>query len=822
MCFRKGTGLLLKRPLFSAAIIQLLAVLTACGSYKHFNIKTAAVILILLGIFLLTIFLVYIRYKKISVINVLMFIIYPITIINVFIYGSDLDTLSGVKEFNGIVADINIKEDYSAVYLKKNNISKAGIILYTSDKDIRPGDTVSVLGKISSWESPRNEGNFDSRSYYVSSGFMYKCDVQKITILNRDEQRLETALYKLKLRIKAVFKKVYEPVNAGLMESIVLGDKYEADNEIKELYQKSGISHLLAISGLHISIAGMSVYKLLRKRMGQAAGAFFGIIVIIMYLMLVGNPISAVRAACMLVIAIMADVRARTCDLLTALSIASIFQVSSNPFVVYNISYIMSFLAVIGIVLVKPCLMDNSKTLVFIKKKNVKVRTFRENLLYMAADAFSFSVAIQLATLPAVLYYSYQISIVAIILNCIVIPLMPLVMASGIITGFVGLFSINAALFFAGASNYILNIYTYICNIVSDLKYGIYVTGRPEIKQIILYAVVILIFIIINLESVKFYAKKYLYKFNIIRGFSEVLDFQKYLNAIAIFVIVIAAANMRYVQKEQLVIKMLDVGQGDCIYMHKKSGETYLFDGGSTDIKKVGKYRIYPAIRAMGKKSIDYVFISHSDADHINGIEELIDMCDNTFSIKNIVMPDIKNKENDSSYMRLIDKAASAKINVIYVKRGDKYAGSKSNGLDILCLHPCKDYDYEDVNDYSAVYRVSYDTFSILMTGDAGMKAENCMIKDCKEDNTTGLLMVNVLKTGHHGSKYSTSQTFLEYVKPSLAIISSGVNNRYNHPHKELLERLYYNGIKECVTNESGSITIKNDESKMSLEKYLQ
>ena len=175
--------------------------------------------------------------------------------------------------------------------------------------------------------------------------------------------------------------------------------------------------------------------------------------------------------------------------------------------------------------------------------------------------------------------------------------------------------------------------------------------------------------------------------------------------------------------------------------------------------------------------------------------------------------------------MKLVDMADKAGINVCYAVRGYTFTVGE---LDIKCIHPCAGYDYEDSNDYSAVYCISYKKFSMLMTGDAESRAEDCLINDINKERAANvdikdeLSDITVLKVGHHGSKYATSDKLLKTIKPQYALISCGINNRYGHPHSETLERLEDNNCKVYVTNTLGEIKIITDGYKMSVHQYLQ
>lgn len=835
----------MRRPLFIAAMIQLIAAVVSfwCMGTRQQDMLSVVLVTSFAGALLYGILALYIRLCRISVFYFLVFILYPITTISMLLAVNDLNQSYGCESFTGTVKNIVYKEDYMMLYMKNNSLNKQGIIVYsyyTDDYSAGIDDKIEVSGEVFMWEEAHNPGNFNSRLYYISCGYPYRCNADRITVVHSGKDSFNAWLYSLKQRFKSVYKTVYDEYDNQLMNSMVLGDKYELEADVKDMYQKSGVSHLLAISGLHISIAGMSVYNMLRKRLNQKISALAGILVILSYLIFTGESVSAARAVCMLVMAIIADVRARTYDMPTALSMASVMQIMDNPYIICNTSYIMSFLAMLGIALVLPVISSADKTLVFIKKKNRKNRTLKDEVIYLLCDSLSGCIAIQLMLLPALLYISYETSFISVILNLIVIPLMPVVMISGIASGLVGLVSIKCACFMAGAAHYVLKLYDILCKACADIQAGICVTGRPQVWQLVLYMFILAVWIAADSEYVKYCAiynisnihaiwenvsnesnvhgvsrsvrNIYINSCNIYRNISHNIK-----SVLLIMLLILAAANMRYVHPPGLYIMMLDVGQGDCIYVRDENGISYLFDGGSTDVKQAGKYRIYKTLRYMGIRRIDYAVISHGDADHVNGIKELIDMCGASFTVGEVVMPDIKDKEKAESYAGMIEYAHKAGINISYKKAGDVLVCDNSTAFKITCMHPCESYDYEDANDYSAVYMIEYKDFSMLMMGDAGKKAEKCMMNDWKEHKE---LKVFALKAGHHGSRYSCSEAFLECINPVMALISCGKDNRYKHPHKEMLTRLHNMDIKPYRTDEEGAIMINVSADKIKVQVY--
>lgn len=757
----------MKRPLLSAAVTQLIAAVISTYCYREKLHWSAVPVIVLVGILAFEVLRICVRFNKNSCLYYLIFLIFPVTIIRTGIVSDRLGKCYEDITFTGTIYNMQNKDGYNVLYINNTDIH-TGIIVYTDDNKCNAGDIVRVTGDVKEFDKPRNYGSFDANMYYISLGYPYKCNADKVVVTESNNNRLRYILYVIKQKIKGIYAKVYKD-KAGLMSSIVLGDKYELDIKTKEEYQKNGIAHLLAISGLHISLVGMAVYKLIRKYIGIIKASVISIAVIIMYLIMTGETVSAKRAVCML--------------------------------------------AIIGISQLYPVLMPDEKAINSRMDNTGKI--VKKSIVYII-NALLCSIAVTLATLPAVLYSYNSVFMTSIFINCIVIPLMPVVMITGIITAFAGFISLKLAYFTAGAGNYVLDFYDFVCERNSRLGQFRIITGQPPAGIIIVYSVLMIIFIIINKPSFKYNFKNYCKMHSLVN---------KAINNIIAVMLVVLVLNMHYKPYNGLQINMLDVGQGDSIYVSASGRHNFLFDGGSTDIKSAGQYRVYPALRAMGCKYIDCIFISHTDNDHISAVMELIKMCDDTFSIGSIVMPDIKGKENIEAYMKLVDMADKAGINVCYAVRGYTFTVGE---LDIKCIHPCAGYDYEDSNDYSAVYCISYKKFSMLMTGDAESRAEDCLINDINKERAANvdikdeLSDITVLKVGHHGSKYATSDKLLKTIKPQYALISCGINNRYGHPHSETLERLEDNNCKVYVTNTLGEIIIRTDGYKMSVHQYLQ
>lgn len=237
------------------AVIQLMAAVISvwCLEYAGFSLTEYILVTLFIGIILLGAVMFYIRINMVPVFYFLVFILYPITIIQAMHISGSLDKIYDYESFSGTVDNIAYKNDYVMLYLKSNSFNAMGIVVYANSKaadNICVDDELIVYGTVKRFERERNPGNFNSYMYYTSGGYPYKCNADNIELVKGNSDSLRAQLYRLKQRIKNVYRMVFDEKACQLMNSMVLGDKYELDGDIKEMYQKSGMSHLLAISGV--------------------------------------------------------------------------------------------------------------------------------------------------------------------------------------------------------------------------------------------------------------------------------------------------------------------------------------------------------------------------------------------------------------------------------------------------------------------------------------------------------------------------------------------------------------------------------------------
>lgn len=666
--------------------------------------------------------------------------------------------------------------------------------------NVKIGNIIKVRGKLRQFEEAANKGNFDSKKYYLSLGFYGKIEAGTIEVINSDYSGIRQGLYEMRMEIIERLEKlcsdnkgIFSIINNknGIIGAIILGDKTDLDSDIKELYSVSGIAHILAISGLHISFIGMAIYRLLRRRFRFLFSAAVSIPVVLSFGIMSGFGISTIRAIIMFILKIIGEVLGRKYDAITAISLAGLVLLVQNPFVVCNSGFQMSFGAIIAIVLILPIVEEILNT----DNKIIKV--------------LSANFTISLVMNPILAWNYYELPTFSFLLNIVVVPLMSVVIVSSIVGIFCSciMFGFGKVVIFPGCG--ILELYTFLCNIINKSSVASIVVGQPKVTIIIVYYAILLV-VLFGLKNIRTKYTRAEKERNIIKKETGLVLEKKAkkerrikgqnvkLRLACIAGFLLLNCLIYYIPNPGFYITFINVGQGDGILIHGDNGTKVMVDGGSTSEKQVAKNCIVPYLKAEGIGTIDYSIITHTDKDHISGILEILENNNsNRIRIKNLVMPDINMK--DDTYNELIEKAKLKKINVLYIKKGDTLSLGKTK---IKCIYPETTTTASDKNDYCTVLSVKNKTSKILLTGDISKEIEE-KIKDDIEENYT------VLKVAHHGSNYSSSEKFLKKVNPKYSIISVGKNNSYGHPGNETMERLRKQGGVIYRTDEKGGITIR-------------
>ena len=649
-----------------------------------------------------------------------------------------------------------------------------GVMCYMKDGDIpRIGSLVIVQGNYRAYTHAANPGEFDSANYYWimgQQGMVMEC---RCLVQSASYSAFREGMYRIREYLSLLADACFNAEDASVMKAMLLGEKGTLSSDVKQLYQQNGIIHILAISGLHLSVIGMGCYRILKKlRVPNAVDIIFTVAVMYCYGTMTGMGISMLRAYIMFGIHLFAKLIGRTYDLLTAVTVAALVALVQQPLYIQHSGFLFSFGAVCGIGIFLPAVEGN----LFGHSKIEKT--------------LMSGIAISLSTLPVYLCFYYEFPPYSVLLNLIVIPCMTLVLLGGLITLGLAACFLPLGSVAAYPVHLMLVFYEKCCNICLSLPDSKWVLGCPKPWQVVLFLGILLVLVACNNRLSKFHF------------WQGVLC--------ALFILTVRLP-------QGLQITMVDVGQGDCIYLTEDSGIHMLIDGGSSDKSDVADYQMMPYLKYEGVSYLDAVVVTHPDSDHVSGICSMLQqMKTSGISIGTLYLPDVGETGRNEEYHDLERLAQGAGVSVRYLSVGDVLQCGK---VMLTCIHPEEGWEKAEPNAYSTVLYLKYGNFGALFTGDLEGEGEK-LVQERLGDFPLAADGITMLKVAHHGSKNSTGEAFLQTVNPQIALISAGQNNRYGHPHRELIQRLEDCGCRIYRTQESGAVTVRVQNGRVRVEEY--
>ncbi len=694
-----------------------------------------------------------------------------------------------------------LSEGQILVSIKKTELDIPGT-------DFTPGDILSVSGEPELFAPPGNEGGFNEWLYYHSRKIRARIWADQVSVLKESASVLEIGAKNLRLWIRDGCQRWLRGSSAGITLSMVCGDTSLMDPNVDLLYQKSGISHILAISGLHITFLGMGIFQLLRKlRLPAKLCILSGMGAVIVYGWFTGMASSTGRSVIMTLISLGARWTGRTCDRKTALVLAALILLVPSPLMITQPGFLLSFAAVGCLMLCPeeqgsgplPQDKDNSGTKRSGAKKSwlwdgQRVLDFLKNHMispiYVTAGMF-----------PVLSGCFYEISMYSLIINLAVIPLMNFVYPAMLVAALTAPLAGHAGFFLYRFIEGILGFYEALCRLSLKLPGAAMITGQMSVPAICLLYGIFGAGAVFHHRARPAGARK-----------------KPVFLAAALCSLLCGICLLLAPQRPQhMTVTMVDVGQGDCFLLQTPDGKNILVDGGSSDEKNVGKYTIIPFLKARGVRSLDAVFLSHMDEDHICGVEEILSSSvwpsswggdlriPGSVEIKNIIVS--RTAQNDDGYEKLRRLCDPWKTVCAAASAGEELS---FGDVKIRVLWPGEEMsDFAgDKNDLSLVLHIFYGAFDMLFTGDIGASVESGIVGQMEAWGISGC---DVLKVAHHGSKNSTEDYFLSHVRPKIALISCGRDNFYGHPHGELLRRLEMAKCKTYVTSWDGELIIETD-----------
>lgn len=699
------------------------------------------------------------------------------------------------------------KTTRTVIYLKKAILIRSGStknypirnIKCTGKEEkinsLREGMHVRLEGMLVLPELPRNPGQFNRRIY--ESGKKIDFYLENPTVLEVKEQRsgVREVVEIWKTEMMNRCEKIYPDSEASILEAMLFGEKRELSGDIKELYQAAGISHVLVISGLHISLLALAVAGILR-RLGfpMPVWVILSVGVLAGYGILIGQPTTAVRALLMFFVLQGARLLGRSYDLLSALAFAGILMLLDNPDLILDGGCRLSFCAVIG---VGWYVSEKNKIFRSIGEKE-KRKNRGKGGKGSSAGAILENIRagwyLWLFTLPVMLDTFYQVSVVGILWNLVAIPLLPVIIASGGLGVVLAGWNIFLGSLAGSPAYGMLQLYQEIGNISEKLPVGMWTPGQPSKPVIAGYYLVIFLLVLVEKQLIK-REKRW--------------KIRKIFPGMELCSMLLLLLLMAHPWQQREKITFLDVGQGDASLL-QSGGQTLLLDGGSTSQKNVGTYVILPYIKQQGISCLEAVVLTHTDQDHINGVTEVLEEGKKGWlTVKNLMYPYWMEGTEQGKQLKKLAEEAGASCRKI--RAGDRLTIGKAEAV---VLYPKEQEKIAEPNAGSLVLFWKWEGVRAMFTGDLPEEKERELLQN--------LPACEILQVGHHGSATSTCREFLEQVQPSLAVISCAMKNRYGHPSPDTVDRLKKTGCEIRYTMKSGAITIRKRGREILVTEYLE
>ncbi|MEH7157016.1 DNA internalization-related competence protein ComEC/Rec2 [Neobacillus drentensis] len=628
-----------------------------------------------------------------------------------------------------------------------------------------------VSGTLEKPKIAKNPNAFHYRNYLARKQIFWIIEIQENPLQNCAPQKPSPLVIFKQLRYTGIkYLESHFPVEiAALSAALIFGDQNLFDPDVLSAYQKTGLVHLLAISGLHVSLLIAMVFYL-GIRSGLTKQSMINILLVLLpiYVILTGASPSVNRSVMMIFLVLLTVKWQARLKLLPldAISLAFNIYLFISPMVIFDAGFQLSFSVSLVIILSAPYILQS----------------YQRNITRMLVT----SLAAQLAALPFLLYHYFEASFIGLFANMVYIPLFSFVYLPGLyLLFFIQFIFGKTPLIVTKLFLTIISLANQFIDYLADISFFHFIPGRPNLVLLIDY--IFLLLAIFNLWEARTYSRKRIYLFI----FSGLLMFSQ------------LSWNWLDPYGE---VTMIDVGQGDSILIRFPHGKgTYLIDTGGTvnfgEEKwrerakefEVGRDVVVPFLKGKGITKIDKLILTHGDMDHIGGTFSIM----KELKVKQILMPSVA--EPSTTELNIIKEAKKQKIPVLKVSAQDHWSNEESP---FYILSPEKNYAGER-NGGSIAFIAQIGGASWFFGGDLDQEGEEKIIKKYPH------LQIDVLKAGHHGSKTSSAESFIKQISPKIALISAGENNRFGHPHQEVLDRLAKTKTIIYRTDLQGAITYK-------------
>lgn len=666
-----------------------------------------------------------------------------------------------IKEMVTIISDIQEKEYKKVCTAKIVRNNKKILINIKMSQDIpsiKYGDSLYIEGEFKQPEEARNYKGYNYKQYLKTKKIIGTVELEKAKILKSSNGSF---IHNIQKYIKDTINGTLTDEEGNLLLAILLGDKDKLSEDIQESFKTSNLSHMLAVSGAHVSyiILGLT-YVLQNSIIGKKNEKIVCIIFLLFFMAITNFTPSVTRACIMAVLTLFSGIIYRKSDVYTNISVAALITLIFNPYSLLDLGFQLSYGGTIGIIIFIKRIQE--------KKSNSKVINYIKQMALVSIYA-------NIIIIPIMMYHFNTVSFTFIISNIMASPILGIIVITGFLFIIASITVKPLTRLIAIFIKPILSILIKISQICSKLPFSNILVVTPYMFNVISYYAIILYCIKSKKNN----------KCKII---------------ICLLIVLILINFIIYIFPQKLRIFFIDVGQGDSTLIITPDKKTVLIDGGGSDSFDVGEKVLLPYLLDRRILKIDYVLISHFDTDHCGGILTIMEKV----KVKNIIISE--QAEHSENYERFKKLMIHKKIRLIEVKKGDKIKIGRYSEFKIL-FPTSRLLSENPLNNNSIVAQFNYNNFKMLFTGDIEKLAEQQILKTEKAE-----IRADILKVAHHGSKTSSIPEFIKAVRPKIALIGVGKNNTFGHPNQQTIKNLENIKCRIYRTDLQGEIIIKIDQ----------
>jgi len=653
-----------------------------------------------------------------------------------------------------------------------SNIKFISRILWDNNHPVELGDQTEISGIVIPVSEPRNPTQFDYKAFLESRNIYTQIRADSVIQINPD-----TSLFSwISIRKKALklVDQNFDSVTAPIAKALLLGYKNELEGNTKQAFARAGLSHIMAVSGLHVGLIIAPFWLIIpyfwTKKHGTKVGLALLILILIFYAGLTGFSVSVLRASVMAVLLTYGKLFSKSSNSLNLMGIAALVILLFDPSQLFEIGFQLSFSAVLIILLVLPVIQN-------VIPYWIRIKWYGAPIMVIII-----SLVVQLGLYPLQAFYFGEVSLISPLANALFVPLLglivPLSLLALIISSVIpaiGFFINYPSLVFLAALNDFVSF-------SSQLSQSWFEVQKPGVSIFLFWT-----------------------SFVLMIGSWRNPNIKWKLMAVSLFFLFFVPLDsvLKKFEAPKMTITVFDVGQGDASFLQTPNGKNILIDAGVwSPGSNSGEQVLLPFFKENNIQKLDAVFLSHPHADHIGGIKDLI----NEIDIDIIYNSGFEYESN--LYRDYINLASSKYIPVVSLNAGTTIHIDES--LIILVLGPEKGKFNNDPNQHSLVLNIIHGENEFLFTGDAGEDQERRLV-----ENYGHLLDTDFLKVGHHGSKTSSELFFLQEVTPEVAVVSVAERNRFGHPHPEAVERLESTQSKIHYTSRDKALIFESDGQKI-------